>query len=517
MKDALAERIARLVVVPVRLPGDYGKLDALRRVLGEDSVGGVLLFGGDLDLTPRFLQRLREAAGRPILVMSDVERGVGQQVEGCLRHPPSMAVGALRDASAAYALGAATALECRRVGIDMALSPVLDLYNEPLNPIVGTRSFGEDPELVSLLGVAWIEGCQEEGVLACAKHFPGHGRTLSDSHDALPRVEASSKELRTRDLVPFARAAASGVAAVMTAHVAYPALDPDASPDTPATLSRRILTGILREELSYEGLILTDALIMEGVRRAAGEGQAAVDSLAAGCDVLLCPTDHREVVKAVEAAVLSGRLDGDLVGRALQRLDAAHKVLRDRPTARELSGMDEYRAYAMAKAAVTTLRDPGRRLPLGAAAAEDTLAVVLDDDDRPGREEPVLEHREDFGAGILRRTPKAAEPNEVLGRCAVAERVFVFLYGDVRAWKGRAGLDPALAALLKSIEERCADRAVLVSFGNPGLAGAGGAAPAVCAWDDSPVVQRAALDLLLSGRAPTGRPPYGPDLLDGDG
>ncbi len=506
MKDALAERIARLVVVPVRLPADYGRLEELRRRLGEDAVGGILLFGGDLDLTPRFVRTLREAAGRPILVMSDVERGVGQQIEGCLRHPPGMAVGALRDPSAAYALGAATALECRRVGIDMALAPVLDLYNEPLNPIVGTRSFGEDPELASLLGVAWIEGCQEEGVFACAKHFPGHGRTLADSHDALPRVEATAKELRTRDLVPFARAASAGVAAVMTAHVAYPALDPDASPDLPATLSRRILTGILREEYSYDGLILTDAL--------AGEGGAAVEALAAGCDVLLCPTDPREIVAAVEGAIKSGRLEEAVVDRAAARLDAAHRVLRDRPTARELSGMDEYRAYAMAKAAVTTLRDPGRRLPLGPVAPEETLAVVLDDDDRPGREEPVLEHREDFRAGILRRTPKAADGNEVLGRCAVAERVFVFLYGDVRAWKGRAGLDPALQGLLRSVEEKCAGRAVVVSFGNPGLAGPKGPGTAVCAWDDAPVVQRAALDLLLSGRAPTGRPPYGPDPME---
>jgi beta-glucosidase-like glycosyl hydrolase len=514
VKDALAEKAARLVVVPVRLPGDYGKLEALRRTLGEDGVGGVLLFGGDLELTPPFLRSLREAAGRPLLVMSDVERGVGQQVDGCLRHPPSMAVGSLRDPSAAYALGAATALECRRVGIDMALAPVLDLYNEPRNPIVGTRSFGEDPELVISLGIAWIEGCQEEGVLACAKHFPGHGRTLADSHDSLPRVEATAKELRTRDLAPFARAAAAGVAAVMTAHVAYPALDPDASPDTPATLSRRILTGILREELSYDGLVLTDALIMEGVRRGAGEGRAAVEALGAGCDILLCPTDHREIVQAVRDAVQSGALEGEAVDRALRRLDAAHKVLRDRPTARDLSGMDEYRAYAMAKSAVTTLRDPGRRLPLAPAPAAGTLAVVLDDDDRPGREEPVLERREEFGAGILRRTPREPDPSEILGRCAVAERVLVFLYGDVRAWKGRAGLCPALAELLQAIEERCAGRAVLVSFGSPGLAGAGNAAPAVCAWDDAPMVQRAALDLLLAGRAPTGRPPWGPDPLE---
>jgi hypothetical protein len=206
-----------------------------------------------------------------------------------------------------------------------------------------------------------------------------------------------------------------------------------------------------------------------------------------------------------------GRLDGPLVEKAVARLEVALGILRDRPTAREVGGMDDYRVFAMAKASVATLRDPSRRLPLAAGA--EALAVILDDDDRPGREEPILERREEFGAGILRRTPKSADPKEVLGRAAVAERIFVFLYGDVRAWKGRAGLAPELAALLGAIQAEFADRTVLVSFGNPGLAGAEGKAAAVCAWDDAPVVQRATLDLLLSGRSPTGRPPYGPDPL----
>jgi beta-glucosidase len=517
VKDA-ADAAARLVAIPVRLPGDYRRFEEIRKAVAEDGVGGLLLFGGDLDLTPRFLQDLRTAAKHPLLVMSDVERGVGQQVDGCLRHPANMGIGALRDASAAYALGAATALECRKVGIDLALAPVLDLYNEPRNPILGPRSFGEDPELVSLLGVAWIEGCQEEGVLACAKHFPGHGRTVADSHEALPVVEASARDLRMHDLVPFARAAASGVAAVMTAHVAYPGLDPAGGPDLPATLSRRILTGVLREELGYGGLVLTDALIMEGVRRR-GEGAAAVESLAAGCDVLLCPTDHREIVAAVKSAVEErarspGKgLDAGTVERALRRVEVAQEFLRKRPPVREVGGMDEYRAFAMAKASVTTLRDPARRIPLSPVSPAETLALILDDDDRAGREGPVLERREEFGLGVVRRTPKHADPGEVEARCAVAERVFAFVYGDVRAWKGRAGLAPELRAVVEGLEKGCGDRLVLVAFGGPGLLGDEGRAPAVCAWDDAPLVQRATLDLLLSGRVPTGRPPFGPDPL----
>jgi len=390
---------------------------------------------------------------------------------------------------------------------------VLDLYNEPRNPIIGTRCFGEDPELASLLGVAWIEGCQEEGVLACAKHFPGHGRTLADSHDDLPRVEASARDLRTGDLVPFARAAAAGVGCMMTAHVAYPALDPDGSPGTPATLSRRVVTGILRKELSYDGLVMTDALIMEGVRRAGGEAAAAVEAVAAGCDVLLCPTDHREVAGAVRAAVVEGRLDEGTLADALRRVEEAVAWLGRPRTARIVEGMDEYRAYAMAKASVTTLRDPRRLLPLEVRNPAQTLAVILDDDDRPGREAPALE-REEFGAGLVRVT--AAEPGrmeEALSAASMADRVLVLVYGDIRAWKGRPGLGPELEGLLRTLAERHGEKTLAIAFGAPALVAPAAAAGAVCAWDDAPLIQRAALDLLLSGRAPTARPPYGPDPL----
>jgi len=175
--------------------------------------------------------------------------------------------------------------------------------------------------------------------------------------------------------------------------------------------------------------------------------------------------------------------------------------------------MDEYRAYAMAKASVTTLRDPKRVLPLAAPGPDLALAVVLDDDDREGREAPVRE-REEFRAGVIRRTGReAGGVGEVLAAAAVAERVVVALYGDIRAWKGRPGLSPALEDLLGRIAAAAGERMVAVAFGPPALAAAAGEAAAVCAWDDAPLVQRAALDLLLGGRSPTARPPYGPDPL----
>jgi beta-glucosidase-like glycosyl hydrolase len=501
-----------LIVISCRLPNDYARIDELCRALGEDGVGGILLFGGDLDLTPRFLQRLREAASGPILIMSDVERGVGQQIEGCLRLPPPMAVGALRDPGAAYDLGAATAIECRRVGIDVALAPVVDLLNEPSNPIMGSRSFGGDPSLVAELGAAWIEGCQDEGVLACAKHFPGHGRTLLDSHDALPRVDAPAESLMSSDLVPFAAAVRARVGTMMTAHVAYPSLGGEGEEDLPATLARGIIGGLLRERLGYDGLVLTDALIMEGVRTGRTEGQAAVDALRAGCDILLCPTDHREILDSVEQALQSETLNAGVLEGALARRGVALSRIAGRSVARDIAGLDEYRAYAMARASVTVLRDPGRHLPWKSGQRGLTLVVVLDDDDRPAREAPLRERAEEFSGGILRAVPGAAEPENFLAAAESADRIVIAVYGDTRAWKGRAGLHPELDALRQRLEEQFTRRTVTVIFGAPMLAGTG-VGSALCAYDDAPMVQRGLLDLLLGGRAATGRLPYGPDPL----
>jgi beta-N-acetylhexosaminidase len=502
-----------LVIAQIRLPGDYARLEEFIELARSGGVGGFIVFGGDLDLTPRFLERLREGAdARPLLIMSDVERGVGQQIDGCMRHPPNMAVGALRDPGAAYALGVATAVECRKVGIDMALGPCLDLYVDSRNPIVGPRSFGEDPELVAELGAAWIQGCQEEGVLACAKHFPGHGRTVVDSHDDIVSVEADVSDLQS-DLMPFRRAVDAGVAAVMTAHVAFPALQQDSDPGTPATLSPAVVQNILRTDMAFDGLVLTDALLMDGVRKfAGGETDAALRALRSGCDLLLCPTDAREVAEGVHDAVAADLALEQQAVDAGNRLDSALKVIGERPSARPPAGMDQYRDYAMAAASITTLRDPGRLLPLRRPEGNDVIAIVLDDDDRPGREEPVRDRADAFPGGILRCTPESVDRPMVVGRAESADRVFCFLYGDVRAWKNRPGLHAELAEVVDALQARLADRLVLVALGTPVLA-ADGPGTAVCAWDDAPLIQKAALDLLLDGRTPTGRVPWGPDPL----
>lgn len=268
-------------------------------------VGGFIVFGlnaiqGGRGVPARTLRALiidvTARAGRPLLWASDLERGAGQQVAGCTELPPPAALASLGDPAIFRWAGWQTAREARGVGINWILAPVADLDIEPRNPIVQTRAFGDEAELVGEAVAEWIAGARSGGLLACAKHWPGHGRTTADSHDGIPAVDAEARLLREQDEAPFRAAVKAGVEGVMTAHVAYPALDPTG---TPATFSSPILARL--RQIGFDGLVATDALVMEGAG-GQGPGAAGLAALAAGCDILCYPADVEATVLALEQA-----------------------------------------------------------------------------------------------------------------------------------------------------------------------------------------------------------------------
>jgi beta-glucosidase-like glycosyl hydrolase len=315
---------ARLVLPGLRFPTDLER--ELR--LAERGVGGFCVFGGDARLRDT-LDRLQAAAPHPLLFASDMEDGAGQQIEGLARHPPAAAL----DPDAAEAAGIRTAVEARRLGLTMTFAPVCDVVSDPKNPIISGRAFPD----ASACAPRFVRGARRMGLRTCAKHFPGHGGTREDSHSHLPVVDASPDTWRRRDLPPFAACIEAGVDAVMTAHIACPGLT--GSPTLPATLSWKVITDLLRHELGFSGLVVTDALLMEGVQAGRSEAEAAVLALEAGCDGLLCPADPEGVLEAI------GSVDA---GAALERMAIAARPLPD-PLA------------AAAAASVTS----GGRLPAG--------------------------------------------------------------------------------------------------------------------------------------------------------
>ena len=425
-------------------------------------VGGFILFGGTRRAVTDLTRALRHEANRGLLFGSDLERGPGQQFRGLTELPPPAALGFVDDLDATYAAGMITATEAQAAGVCWAFAPVCDLDLEARNPIVQTRSFGPDPSRVGAHAARWIAGCQEHGVMACAKHYPGHGRATTDSHEGVPVVPTSAMELRLTDAVPFGAAVQAGVGSVMSAFVAYPGWDDSG---VAAAFSRPIL-GYLRDPLGFKGLVVTDAFIMGGATAAQSEGPAAVAAVSAGCDALLYPTDWQAVIRALEA-VPAERAD-----EAIARVEAAG-LEWCRSAVGEVNPQlyidHQQFADGLANRAVHLLRGEAPRL-----AAPFSIEIVDDDVGGPYSIAPRDVFQKTLGASGVGR----------------GGRRVILVYTEPRSWKGRGDLGARSVAQL----DRLAPSAQLVVlFGHPRLAAQiPGEAPILCAWHGQALMQRAA-------------------------
>ncbi len=441
-------------------------------------VGGFILFGGTRAAVAALTSALRDTAGRPLLLGSDFERGPGQQVRGLTELPPPAALGYLNDLDVTYACGQITGTEARAVGLNWVFAPVCDLDIEPKNPIVQTRAFGADPERVAAHAAAWIRGCQEHGALACAKHYPGHGRTTTDSHEGLPIVEALGDDVQHTDVAPFKAAVDAGVGSVMPAFVAYPRWDASGSA---ATFSP-IMLGYLRDTLGFHGLTVTDAFIMGGATAAAPEGSAAAAAIAAGCDMLLYPTDWAGVARSLET------VPADRAEAALARYQQAVAAWdspgypgaspRGQPSDLDDALLGEHQKFAdgLADRAVHLVR--GERPRLGK-----TLSVTIVDDDVGGPYS--IPPRDVFHATVRVASGVRLTP----GRRPGVSRV-VLVYAEPRSWKGRADLGPQSLAKL---ERLVPGASLVILFAHPRLAAqVPGDVPVLCGWHGQALMQRAA-------------------------
>ena len=304
---SLREKIAQLVQVRVRgrfLHRQSPEFQEIQNQIRQNRVGGVVLFAGDIYESAVLLNDLQKLSELPLLVSADFERGAAFRIADTTSFPWTMALGAAGSEELAYQQGLITAREARALGVHWIFAPVVDVNNNPDNPVINIRSFGEDPALVSRLGAAFIRGAKEGGVLTTAKHFPGHGDTTTDSHLGLAVVESDMDRLQAIELAPFREAIKAGVDSIMTAHVAVPEVT--GSDDTPATLSRKILTDVLRDSLGFRGIVVTDALEMGAISNTWWSGLAAVRALQAGADILLLPGNATVAIDEVERAVKRG-------------------------------------------------------------------------------------------------------------------------------------------------------------------------------------------------------------------
>jgi beta-glucosidase-like glycosyl hydrolase len=431
-----------LIVPWIRLDRDAPAEEALALERAKANwCAGFCLFGGEAAQVAALTARLREAAGRPIFIASDMERGAGQQVRG-LRVLPDAAIWGLGGSPVdAEAFGEITARDARSVGVDVLFAPVLDVRSEPRNPIVGNRAFGWDPDRVAALGAAFVRGALAGGCMPTGKHWPGHGATTADSHDAIPSVVDHAERLLERDFLPFAAALAAGCPAFMTAHVAYPALDPLGSI---ATFSRPVIDRLRDLADDPDFVVFTDALLMAGAHVPGGETQAARRSLLAGCDALLIPSEPERLAEELFADATS-----DLFGAAER---AAHRnvALAVRTFSEPPPPLDDDHLVGVPeRVADRAARLAGLRA-LPTIGSGETV-VVLDDDDDPSRGAVIEARARKAGARVVilrvaRQGPPPAVPSGL-------EASVVVVMASVRAWKGSSDLSPAGRETLAQIAD----------------------------------------------------------------
>ncbi len=507
----LHRKIGQLFIVHLPRPD-------LRRVIADEALRAVEAYGVGGFLVPRLLdpravfretQRLQKAADVPLFFAADYERGVGRFNNAFTELPSNMAVGATRDPLLAAAAGRLTALESRAIGVNLLFAPVVDVNNNPANPIINIRSYGEDPDLVGRMAAAFVHQAESHGVLTTLKHFPGHGNTAVDSHAHMGTVNGDAAALDSVELRPFRLALRGRAAAgVMSAHLWVPALD---EAPLPATFSRRALSDVLRDSLGFEGIIVTDDIRMGALQKSYGTEARIVRPLLAGADVILTPLSLPKAIRAVQAALQRGDLDEAAIDRSVRRILTAKaraglhtQRLADEATLDYLleKPRGAYLAQTIADRAVTLLKtDPV--LPL----RPDRRVTLLQLTNTAGTES--LHAAMDYFAEALapdaearldkRASQTAAEA--ALRRAEASDVVVLALYLRLQAGRGEAGLFPAQTQFAHRLLAGKTP-VVLVTFGNPyAVVPFAGAGALVVAYDQS-IESVAAVASILQGLQP---------------
>ena len=542
-KMTLDEKVGQLIFSSINasyLSTDSDEFERLRHLVRDLKVGGFHVFGGaealpQVMLNPVWgggtaarkgepyaaallLNRLQSESAIPLLTSGDFEGGAAYILNGATRLPRAMVIGATGDDQMAFKAGVVGATEARAIGVNIDFYPVVDVNNNPRNPVINLRSFGEDPAAVSRMAVAYIKGIQSTGAFATAKHFPGHGDTNVDTHLGLAVINHPRERLDAVELVPFKAAIAAGVDAVMSSHIVLPALDP--APGIPATLSRPILTGILRNELKFGGLIFTDSMTMDAISKLFSHDKAAAEAVKAGADFVLHSPDDDAAFKGIKAALAAGEISPVQLDASVERILRAKARLglhvNRQVDPAGIAAKFGTRAHAQVAQeindrGITLIRDERSQVPL--AVPRDANVLYLS----------VLDYASGWREGVPSRTMipelKKRWPNlttiEVTDRTTASEHeliralarradaVIAGVFVRIASYSGRMDLSQAQIALLDSVAAQDKPFAA-VCFGNPYTAMFLPKLPAVLlGYEFSDFTERSAVKA-LAGEIPIG-------------
>ncbi len=514
---SLDEKIGQMITVntnAVFMNRESDEFKQLRRRVVENKIGGLILSRSEVWASAILTNRLQEMSKVPLLVSADLEMGPGMRLDDTTWWAPNMAVAATGDVKYARLQGTYTAREARAAGINWLYAPVADVNNNPDNPVINTRSYGEDPKMVAAFTSAFIEGAQAAGALATAKHFPGHGDTAIDSHIGLPVVDVTKQRLEQLELVPFRAAIASGVGSIMTAHIALPQIEPEqAAPPRvrasdgsdlrvtlPATLSHRILTGLLRDELKFNGLVVTDAMEMAGIAARYDASSSAVLAVQAGADMILKTPDLDAAIRAIKQAVEHGEITEPRINASVERILRAKAALglSERRTVNvqevdQVVSDPEYNVVAqeIAERSITLVRDQRKVLPI---RGPQLLSVVFSDEENRSITQPFIAQLRHGGMRVDTMMLDARSLDSEFERAAAEA-------GNARAVVysifARGTLPPVAVRLANELS-KIKVPAVVISFGSPYMLAAMPDIPVyIAAYSPYPVSQRAAARALL--------------------
>jgi beta-N-acetylhexosaminidase len=545
-KMSLEEKIGQLISVGVNatfLNQDSDAFRSLKHDIEDNKVGGIILFRGPVYESVILVNRMQQLARYPLLISADLEAGAGMRFDDTVNFPWNMAVAATGNPDYARRQGEITAREARALGVHQIFAPVVDVNNNAANPVINVRSYGEDPADVARFAAAFTEGAQDAGAIATAKHFPGHGDTAVDSHRGLPEINVSRERLNNVEFVPFKATVNAGVGAVMVGHIALPQIDAttvkplpenlkskpidtdqngeiiDEKAAMPATMSP-VIGHILRNDLKFDGMIVTDALSMSGLTIYFTPEEAAVRALEAGADMLLKPVNVDASFRGVLQAVKSGRITEQRVEESARRILAAKYdlgLVKDRITPIDsidrIVGSKDVTALAteIAEHAITVVRDEDKLVPLKTGKRVFNLAVT-NGDDRSWIANPFVSRLKSAGVKVetvvLDERSTLEEVQKAVNRAKAADLVIASLYGRVRSGQASSvGIPQAGARALSWLmsEEK---PIVGISFGNPYLLlSFRGLRTYVVAYGDMPALQQAAARALLGEIDVTGRLP----------
>ncbi len=518
----LREKIAQMVIsntIPAEYDESSSSFNKLKKLCTEDKVGGFIFFKGESWQYAKLSNKLQEMSDVPLLISADFERGTAMRVNDGTLFPNNMAIGAANNPDLAYQMGLLIAKETRLLGVHQNYAPVCDVNNNPNNPIINVRSFGEDPTLVSKMSQSLFKGLQDGKVIATVKHFPGHGDTEIDSHNDLPVLNFDMDRMNSIELVPFKNAVNNNVMSVMIAHLSFPQLD--ATPHLPSSLSSSIVNDLLQKQIGFKGLVVTDALNMKGITKYFSVELVAVLCVKAGIDLILMSLDERKTIDAIEKAVNNGNITEDRINTSAEKILKAkewlglfeNKFVNDADVHKTLPKTEgEVLAQKIADESITLVKDEYNLLPIKDKSSKVMLVTLSDAGDYQSRNNLAQSLTAKFpnttSVDYSGEIPASYLPT-LVDMCNKYDYIIVGVYAKVRFGTGKISMLQSHIDLIKELA-KTNKNFIVVAYGNPYLLKKFSWIPGyICAYGDSPVSIDASVkaitgEIKFKGKLPVG-------------